>query len=42
MLRLDPKDWKQFQAAAKDADLMPAQLIRKVMAEWLKKLGKAK
>lgn len=40
MLRLDPADWKKFQAAAKDRDLMPAQLIRQVMREWLAKAGK--
>ena len=35
MLRLDPMVWKRFQQVAKKLDLMPAQLIRVVMREWL-------
>jgi hypothetical protein len=42
MLRLDPSDWKKFQAEARKSDLMPAQLIRIVMREWLEKAGKKK
>ena len=42
MLRLDPSDWRKFQQAAKDRDLMPAQLVRLVMREWLEKLKKSK
>jgi hypothetical protein len=42
MLRLDPADWRKFQAVARDRDLMPAQLIRIVMKEWLEKSGKKK
>ena len=40
MLRLDPSDWRKFQQAAKDRDLMPAQLVRQVMREWLERQGK--
>jgi len=40
MLRLDPKAWKQFQQAADERDLRPAQLIRQVMKEWLDKAKK--
>jgi hypothetical protein len=35
MLRLDPADWRKFQQAARERDLMPAQLIRQVMKEYL-------
>lgn len=35
MLRLDPEAWREFQAQAAARDLMPAQLIRIVMREWL-------
>jgi len=40
MLRLDPAVWKRFQQAARERDLMPAQLIRLVMKEWLDKVKK--
>jgi len=40
MLRLDPKAWKQFQQEAEDRDLRPAQLIRKIMQEWLDRARK--
>ena len=42
MLRLDPKDWRRFQDEARARDLMPAQLIRIVMREWLEKAAKKK
>jgi hypothetical protein len=42
MLRLDPKDWRKFQDTARERDLMPAQLIRIVMREWLEKQAKKK
>jgi hypothetical protein len=42
MLRLDPKDWRKFQDVARERDLMPAQLIRIVMREWLEKQAKKK
>ena len=42
MLRLDPADWRKFQQVARERDLMPAQLIRQVMKEWLEKAGKKK
>ena len=37
MLRLDPAAWKKFQQAARERDLMPAQLLRQVMKDWLDK-----
>jgi len=42
MLRLDPKDWKQFRVEAEARDLMPAQLIRQIMREWLRGLSRKK
>jgi hypothetical protein len=42
MLRLYPSDWKKFQEAARERDLMPAQLVRIVMREWLEKQAKKK
>jgi hypothetical protein len=42
MLRLDPAIWRKFQDAAKERDLMPAQLIRIVMKEWVEKAVKKK
>lgn len=40
MLRLDPADWKLFQQEAKALDLTRAQLIRKIMHQWLEKASK--
>jgi hypothetical protein len=42
MLRLDPADWRKFQQVARERDLMPAQLVRIVMKEWLDKMGRKK